>query len=117
MKLMCCTDVLTDNARYAKLRWQVRELELVIQKAVYIASGHLRAFARLKVIRDEIIGCKEVIQILRKTFVLICSNAQDVCIASAAVCGQPCFTKVWANIRQEDVAFLVYGDITSRRQK
>ena len=56
------------NARYAKLRRQVGKVEFIIQQAVDIATRHLRAFARLEIIGDEVVRCKKVIEILWKAF-------------------------------------------------
>lgn len=95
------------NARYAKLRRQVGKVKFIVKETLNIASRHFCAFTRLEVVVDEIISCEKVIQILRKAFVWICPNAQDIGIAASTMRSQPCFAKVWTNVRQENVALLI----------
>ena len=99
------------NARYAKLRRQVGKVQFIVKETLYIAPRHLCAFTRLEVVVDKIIRSEKVIQILRKAFVWIGPNAQDIGIATSAMRSQPCFAKVWTNVRKENVALLVsrYG--------
>ena len=104
------------NARYAKLGRQVGKVKFVVEKTLDIASRHFRAFARLEVVRDEIVRCEEVVQILRETLFWIRSDAQDISIAAAAMRCQPCFAKVWANVRQKNVAILKSRYCPGRRQ-
>ena len=105
------------NARYAKLRRQVGKVKSVVEKALNIASRHFRPFARLEVVHNEIVCCEEVVQILRKTLFRIRPYAQNISIAAAAMRRQPCLAKVWANIRQKDITFLICRDIPRGRRR
>ena len=105
------------NARYAKLRRQVGKVKFIVEKALHIASWHLRAFTRLEVVIDKIVSCEKVIQIFRKALVGICSNAQYIGVATSAMCSQPCFAEVWSNVRQEDITLLISGNIPRRRRR
>lgn len=104
------------NARYAKLRGQVGKVKFIVKETLYIATRHLRTLARLEVVVDKIISSEKVIQILRKAFVWICPNAQNISIATSTMRSQPYFAKVWTNVRQENVALLIGGCSSIWRQ-
>ena len=107
---------LVHNARYAKLCRQVGKVKFIIEQSLNIASRHLRALARFEIVIDKVIGREKVIQILREALVLICPNAQNIGVATSIMCGQPCFAKVWTNVRQEDITLLKSGNIPRRGQ-
>ena len=104
------------NARYAKLGRQVGKVKFVVKQTLNIASWHFRPFARLEVVRDEIVRCEEVVQILRETLFWIRSDAQDISIAAAAMRRQPCFAEIWTDVRQKNVAVLKSRYCPGRRQ-
>ena len=106
-----------NNARYAKLRRQVGKVKLIIKKAIYIAARHFCTLARFEVVFNKIIGRKKVIEKLRRTFFLICSDTQNICIATPAMRSEPCFAKVRTNVRQKNITLLVCGDIARRRRR
>ena len=105
------------NARYAKLRRKVGKIEFIIKKALYVASWHFCTLARFKIIIDEIICREKIIEIPWMALFWISPNAQDVGIATSAMCCQPCLAEVWSNVRQEDVALLIGSCCSRRRQR
>ena len=105
------------NARYAKLCREVGKIEFIIKKALYIASWHFCTLTRFKIIIDEIICREKIIEIPWKTLFWISPNAQDVGIATAAMCCQPCLAEVWTNVRQENITFLICSNIPRRRRR
>ena len=94
-----------DNARYAKLRRQVGKVKFVVKQTLNIAAWHFRPFARLEVVRNEIVRCEKIVQILRRTLFWIGPNAKDIRIATAATRCQPCLAEIGANVRHENIAF------------
>ena len=94
------------NARYAKLRRQVGKVKFVVEKALNIASRHFRPFARLEVVHDEIVRCKEVVQILWDALIRIRPDAQNISIAAAAMRRQPCLAEIRTDVRQKNIISL-----------
>ena len=105
------------NGRYTKLGWKVGKIEFIIKKPLYIASRHFCTFARFEVIFDKVIRCKEIVQILWNAFFWICSYAQNISITSSIMSSKPSFTKIWANVRQENISRLVSSNISRRRKR
>ena len=106
-----------DNGRYTKLGRVVRKIKFIIKKPLYIASRHFCTFARFEVIFDKVVSCKEIVQILWNAFFGICSYTQNISITSSTMSSKPSFTKIWANVRQENVSRLVRCNVSRRRQR
>lgn len=104
--MRCGLRAVADNARYAKLRRQVGKVKFVVKQTLNIASRHFRAFARLEIVYDEIVRCKEVVQILLDALIRIRPDAQNISIATAAMRSQPCLTEIRTDVRQKNVISL-----------
>ena len=109
--------LLCHKARYAKLGWQVGKMKVIVQKTADIAPRHFRTFTRLKIVVDEVVRRKDIIQKVWDAFRRIGSYAQNICITTSVMCCEPCLTEVWPNIRHKDVTRSIESDCPRRRQR
>lgn len=105
------------KARYPKLFRHRRKIEFIVQQPFHIATRHFCTLARFQVIADKVVGCQKIIEILWKTFCCVCSDTQNIRIATTMMRGEPYFAEVGTDIRQKDVIWLKGGNCSVRGQR